>query len=78
MLNTSKGVENSTRMKIMDKFAQKMLDSRHSLEATRWNLVTVLNGLERKKRKCARLGEGLHKSAKASSSARRMKKLTGK
>ena len=46
MMNTSKGVKDSTRTEIIDKFAQKMLNSGHSLEVTRRNIMSGMKAMK--------------------------------
>ena len=78
MLNTSESVPAVVRREIIDKWGQKMLNSGHSLEEVRRNLISGLKGYERMKTKALKLNKPLHRSAKESAHVRRLKKLTGK
>ena len=63
----------------MDEFAQKMINSGHSLETARKVAVAGLKGYERKKERSAKPGgPPLHRNAEQSGPTRRIKKLLGK
>jgi hypothetical protein len=79
MGNTSEQVDISVRHGVVDDFAQKMLNSGHSLAEVRRNLISGLKGYERKLAASRRpRGPSMNKSAEESSGSRRLKKLTGK
>ena len=65
-------------MEVVDNFGQKMLNSGHSLEDTRRNLVSGLKGWKNKVARCKSQGQPIHRTAKQSSVSRRIKKLVGK
>ena len=65
-------------MGVIDNFGQKMLNSGHSLEDTRRNLVSGLKGWKNKVARCKSQGQPIHRTAKQSSGSRRIKKLVGK
>ena len=52
MLNTSNDMPMSTWCRILDEFAQKMLNSGHSVEHARRNILSGVKGYESKVRKC--------------------------
>ena len=78
MLNTSELVGDSVRCKILDKFAQKMLNSGHDMKSVRRNILAGIKGYENKLKRCVRDKKPLNRSAKQSGASRRKKKLTGK
>ena len=65
-------------MEVIDNFGQKMLNSGHSIEDTRRNLISGLTGWKNKVARCKAQGKPLHRTAKQSSGSRRIKKLVGK
>ena len=78
MLNCSSHTDIETRCQIIDKFAQKMLNSGHQLTETRKHIVSGLKGWKNKIRRCQNQGKPIHRTAKESSGSRRIKKLLGK
>ena len=83
LLTTSEDVPDRVRCNILDAFAQKMLNSGHSLKETRRNTLAGVKGYEAKFKKAkfkkARQSSSpMNRSAKQSSAGRRRKKLTGK
>ena len=77
--NTSELVDLEERLAVVDNFGKKMLNSGHSLEEARRNLISGLKGYERKLKKSQTPGgPKKNKSAEDSSDSRRLKKLTGK
>ena len=79
MANTSELVDEEEKRKIVDEYAQKMLNSGHKLEQVRSMVMSGLKGYEKKRRRCQAPGGGpFHRSAKESSRSRKLKKLTGK
>ena len=78
LLNTSSKVSDSVKREIMDKWAQKMLNSGHGLSETRRNIISGIKGYYTKLKKAKACGKSIHQSAKSSEAARRKKKLVGK
>ena len=78
MLNCSPHVSPETRRKVIDDFAQKMVNSGHSIEESRRNILSGLKGWRTKVNRAEKQGRPLHRSAKESAAGRRIKKLTGK
>ena len=75
MLTTSERVDDETRRDIVDKYAQKLLNSGYSIEATRKIVIAGLKGYEKKLKNSRKPGGKLLRSAKESSSGRARKKL---
>ena len=78
MLTTSLDIPMQIRCEILDKFAQKMMNSGHSLEAARRNTISGIKGYESKIAKCLQAGTPINRSAASSGASRRRKKLIGK
>ena len=78
LLTTSEDVPDRVRCNILDAFAQKMLNSGHSLKETRRNTLAGVKGYEAKFKKARQSSSPMNRSAKQSSAGRRRKKLTGK
>ena len=78
MLNCSDHISLEYRMEVIDNFGQKMLNSGHSTEETRRNLISGLKGWKSKVARSKAQGMPLHRTAKQSSGSRRMMKLVGK
>ena len=79
MANTCEIVSQKDRDEVVDKYAQKLLNSGHKLEIVRKVIIAGLKYYERKRERCAKPNsEPFHRSAEESGPARRLKKLTGK
>ena len=78
MLNCSEHIPLEARREVIDDFGQKMVNSGHSVEDTRRNLISGLKGWKSKVARCKIQGHPLHRTAKQSSGSRRLKKLVGK
>ena len=78
MLNTSVDKPMSTRCWILDEFAQKMVNSGHSVQQTRKNILSGVKGYESTLKKYVQNNTTINRSAEGSGSSRRKKKLTGK
>ena len=78
MLNTSTVMPTAVRCKILDKFAQKMINSGHSVQQARKNILSGVKGYETKLKQCAKNCTPVNRSAAGSGASRRKKKLTGK
>jgi hypothetical protein len=76
MMNTCDRLPDGVRMGVVDDFAQKMLNSGHSLETARKVAMAGLKGYERKKERSAKSGgPPLHRNTDQIGPARRIKKL---
>ena len=71
LMNTSAKVPDTVRVEIIDKWAQKLVNSGHKVKDVRAILISGIKGFYIKVRKCKREGVPLHRSAKMSSGARR-------
>ena len=78
MLNCSSHTTPATRREVIDKFGQKMINSGHTIEETRRNILSGLKGWKTKVKRCKAANKPVHKSAKESAAGRRIKKLVGK
>ena len=78
MLNCSEHVNIDDRREVIDNFGQKMINSGHSVEEARRNVVSGLKGWKSKVERSKTNNTPLHRSASESSGSRRFKKLVGK
>ena len=78
MLNCSEYVNIDDRREVIDNFCQKMINSGHSVEEAKINLVSGLKGWKSKVERSKTNNTPLHRSASESSRSRRFKKLVGK
>ena len=79
LLTTSESLPDKLRWKIIDDFAQKLLNSGYKLEQTRRIIVAGLKGYEKKLRESKIPGgRKMHRTSKESSVSRAWRKLTGK
>ena len=78
MFNTSLNMPMSTRSQILDEFAQKMVNSGHSVQQRRRNILIGVKGYESKLKKCAQNNTPINRSVAGSGASRRKTKLTGK
>ena len=78
LMNNSRKVPDSVKVEMMDKWAQKLINSGHKSKEVRSILLSGIKGYNNKVKKCQKSGTPLHRSAKLSFIARRLAKLTGK
>ena len=78
LYNTSSKIDMASKVEMLDKWAQKMVNSGHTQQAARRNILAGLKGWRSKVNRCLKEGKKLHRSAKESSDARRLRKLVGK
>jgi hypothetical protein len=79
MANTCEIVSQKDRDEVVDKYAQKLLNSGHKLEIVRKVIIAGLKYYERKRERCAKPNsEPFHRSAEENGPARRLTKLIGK
>ena len=77
-MNTSSKVPDSERVEMINKWAQKLVNSGHKQKEVRSIILSGLKGYISKVKKCEKNGTPLHRCAKTSFGARRLAKLTGK
>ena len=75
MLNTSADMPMAVQCQILDTFAQKMVNSGHSVQQARRNILSGVKGYESKLRQCAKNCTPVNRSAAGSGASRRKKKL---
>ena len=78
MANISKHMPIQEKVKVLDRFCQKMTNSGHILTVVRRTICSGLKGHLRKADRCLKEGKPFHRCAASSAGARRAKKLTAK
>ena len=78
LLTTGEMISDSTRCQILDRFAQKMMNSGYGLKQIRRVILGGIKGYEKMVKKSKEGGRSLHRSSGESSTARARKKLTEK
>ena len=66
MMNSSSRVPDSERIRVIDKWAQKMINSGHGMKEVRSIVISGLKGYYSKLKKCQKTGAPVHRSAKLS------------
>ena len=74
----SSSMDNKERIKVLDIFSQKLVNSGHNIKTIRNILVGGIKGYKRKVARCQARGEPVHRSAGQSAGSRRSKKLLAK
>ena len=75
--NMSAHIEISDKVKVLDKFCQKMTNSGHTLEVVRRSMLSGIKGHLRKAARC-KTEKPFHRTAAASARSRKVKKLMQK
>ena len=78
MANMSHHIPIRERVRVLDKFSQKMTNSGHSLEVIRRSMISGVKGHIRKAARCEKEGKPFHRTAAASAGSRKTRKLTAK
>ena len=78
LLNTSEALGMEERVKIVDDYGQKLLNSGYGIEQTRTIIINGLKGYEKKLKESRSGGRKLHRTSEESSSIRSRKKLIDK
>ena len=76
--NCSELLADNQRIKVVDSYAQKLVNSGYSWDQTVRIITSGIKGYESKRKRCLARGEPLHKSAASGAAARIKKKLTQK
>ena len=77
LLNTHQKAGKSAQEKVLDQYAQKLLNSGYTREETIRIIVAGLKGFEGKVSRCKKEGRKLYRTSKESSASRARKKLLG-
>ena len=77
MLNMMVGLEEEEKLKTIDRYGQKLLNSGFSREKTVDILVAGLRSYQKKVARCRRKGQPLYRTSKQSAKSRQLKKLVG-
>ena len=76
MANMSSHIPMEERVKALDRFSQKMVNSGHTIEVVRRIMIGGVKGHLRKVERCKKEGKPFHRTAAASAKSRKTKILT--
>ena len=78
MLNCSSHIPIVSRLEVINNFGQKMVNSGHTIQEVRRNLISGLKGWRSKLDRCKTTNQPVHMIVRQSADSRNLKKLIGK